>query len=42
MSVAIIQHSPVFLDLAASMTKAISLAEDAARNGARMIAFGET
>ena len=41
-SVAIIQESPVFLDLAASMAKAITLAEKAARAGARLITFGET
>ena len=41
-SVAIIQESPVFLNLAASMAKAITLAEKAARAGARVITFGET
>lgn len=41
-SVAIIQESPVFLDLDASMAKAIALAEKAAGNGARVIALGET
>ncbi|MBA3651270.1 MAG: carbon-nitrogen hydrolase family protein [Chthoniobacterales bacterium] len=41
-SVAIIQESPVFLDLEASVAKAISLAEKAARDGARVITFGET
>ncbi len=41
-SVAIIQESPVFLDLEASMAKAIKLAEKAALDGARVIAFGET
>ncbi len=41
-SVAIIQHAPVFMDLAASMAKAITLAEKAARAGARVITFGET
>jgi len=41
-SVAIIQESPVFLDLAASMAKALTLAEKAARAGARVITFGET
>ncbi len=39
---AIIQRSPVFLDLAASVDKAIALTEEAARNGARLITFGET
>jgi nitrilase len=41
-SVAIVQSSPVFLDLDASVAKAITLAEKAARNGARIITFGET
>jgi len=41
-AVAIIQKSPVFLDLAASVDKAIALTEEAARNGARLITFGET
>jgi predicted amidohydrolase len=40
--VAIIQHGPVFLDLPASVAKAITLAEEAARTGARIVAFGET
>src|ERR1700747_1621680 len=39
---AIIQSSPVFLDLADSVDKAIALTEEAARNGARLITFGET
>ena len=41
-SVAIVQSSPVFLDLDATVAKTISLAEDAARNGARLVTFGET
>ncbi|MBA2743956.1 MAG: carbon-nitrogen hydrolase family protein [Chthoniobacterales bacterium] len=41
-SVAIIQHAPVFLDVDASMAKAIELAGEAARRGAQVIAFGET
>ncbi|MEP6586252.1 MAG: carbon-nitrogen hydrolase family protein [Candidatus Udaeobacter sp.] len=41
-SVAIIQHAPVFMNLEASVPKAIALAEEAARTGARVIAFGET
>lgn len=40
--VAIIQHSPVFMDLPASVAKAVTLAEEAARAGARVITFGET
>ncbi len=41
-SVAIIQHAPVFMDLAASVAKAVTLTEEAARNGARLVTFGET
>ncbi len=41
-SVAIIQSSPVFLDLEASVAKTIALAEEAARKGAGVITFGET
>ena len=41
-SVAIIQGSPVFLDLEASVAKTIALAEEAARKGAGVITFGET
>ncbi len=41
-SVAIIQESPVYFDLEASMAKAIRLAEKAALDGARVITFGET
>ena len=41
-SVAIIQSSPVFLDLEASVGKAITLTEEAARHGARLVTFGET
>ncbi len=41
-SVAIIQHTPVFMDLGASVAKAVTLAEEAARNGARVVTFGET
>ena len=40
--VAIVQSSPVFLDLDASLAKAIRLAEEAAKRQARLIAFGET
>jgi nitrilase len=42
LSVAIIQSTPVFLDLEASVAKAITLTEEAARKGARVVAFGET
>ncbi len=41
-SVAIIQHAPVFMDLAASIAKATTLTEEAARKGARVVTFGET
>ena len=40
--VAIVQYSPIFLDLDASLAKAISLTEEAAKRQARLIAFGET
>jgi predicted amidohydrolase len=40
--VAIVQNSPVFLDLDASLAKAITLAEEAAKRQARLIVFGET
>ena len=41
-AVAIIQHSPVFLYLEASVAKAIALTEEAARHGAQVVTFGET
>lgn len=41
-SVAIVQAAPVFLNLEASLAKAITLIEQAARNGAQLVAFGET
>src|SRR5258707_1134428 len=40
--VAIVQNSPIFLDLDASLAKAIRLAEEATKRQARLIAFGET
>jgi nitrilase len=40
--VAIVQNSPIFLDLDASLAKAVRLAEEAAKEQARLIAFGET
>jgi nitrilase len=40
--VAIVQNSPVFFDLDASLAKAVTLAEEAAKRRARLIAFGET
>ncbi len=42
MRVAAVQAEPVFGDLAASLSKVISLAETAAADGAELIAFGET
>ncbi|MEP6936750.1 MAG: carbon-nitrogen hydrolase family protein [Chthoniobacterales bacterium] len=42
LSIAIIQHSPVFLDLEASMAKLVLLTEAAAKGGARLVTFGET
>ncbi|GAB4451295.1 MAG: carbon-nitrogen hydrolase family protein [Anaerolineae bacterium] len=40
--VAIVQAGPVYLDLAQSMEKAVSLIKEAAGMGAGLIAFGET
>lgn len=42
LKVAIVQEGPVYLDLAKSMKKAESLVKEAARNGAHLLAFGET
>jgi nitrilase len=39
---AAVQAAPVFLDLDATVDKCVALIEEAARNGARMIAFPET
>ncbi len=41
-TVGVVQASPVFLNLAASVARAVTLIEDAARKGAQLIAFGET
>lgn len=41
-TVAIIQASPVFSNLDASLTRAVALVEEAAKKGARLVAFGET
>lgn len=40
--VAIVQESPVFLDLEKSVAKAVALTEQAGRNGAQLVTFGET
>ncbi len=42
LTVAVIQASPVFMNLEASLTKAVSLIEQAANKGAKLVAFGET
>ncbi len=41
-TVGIIQASPVFMNLEASLGKAVSLIEQAAGKGAKLVAFGET
>jgi nitrilase len=38
----IVQSSPVFMDLEASLVKATRLIADAAGKGATLVAFGET
>lgn len=40
--VAVIQVAPVYLNLAASVRKAVGLMQQAARKGAKLVAFGET
>ncbi len=40
--VGIVQASPVFMNLEASLAKAIALIEQAAEQGAKLVAFGET
>ncbi len=42
LTVGIIQSSPIFMELAASLDKAIGLIEQGARAGAQLVAFGET
>lgn len=42
LTVGIVQASPVFNDLAASLDKAVDLIAEAARNGAKLVVFGET
>ncbi len=41
-TVAIVQASPVFMNLEASLAKAVGLIEQTAKSGARLVAFGET
>ncbi len=41
-TVAIVQANPVYLDLQASLDKAVELIRQAAEKGARLVAFGET
>lgn len=40
--VAVIQHGPVYLDKAKSLDKAITLLQEAVKEGARLVVFGET
>jgi predicted amidohydrolase len=40
--VGIVQASPVFMNLEASLAKAVALVEEAANKGAKLVAFGET
>jgi len=40
--VAVIQVAPVYLNLAASVRKAVGSMQKAARKGAKLVAFGET
>jgi nitrilase len=40
--VAVVQAAPVFLDLDATVDKAIALIEEASAKGAKLIAFPET
>ncbi|MGH9940855.1 MAG: carbon-nitrogen hydrolase family protein [Pyrinomonadaceae bacterium] len=42
MIVSVVQASPAYLDLDASLSKALKLIAEAARQGARLVAFGET
>lgn len=41
-TVGVVQSSPIFMELEASLTKALGLIEQAARKGATLVAFGET
>lgn len=40
-TVAVVQHAPVWMDRAATMERAVSLVDEAAANGARLVAFPE-
>ena len=40
--VALVQAEPAFMDASASVDKAVQLVQDAAKQGARLMAFGET
>ena len=40
--IAIVQHGPVYYDLAASLEKAESLLKEATEAGAELVVFGET
>ncbi|MCI5082296.1 MAG: carbon-nitrogen hydrolase family protein [Saprospiraceae bacterium] len=42
MKIAIVQHRPVYLDLAGTLAKAAKLIQQAANQGADIVAFGET
>ncbi len=42
LTVGIVQASPVFMNLEASLAKAVTLIEKAANKGAKLVAFGET
>jgi predicted amidohydrolase len=42
LTVGIVQASPVFMNLEASLAKAVALVEEAANKGAKLVAFGET
>ena len=42
LKVAIAQFAPVYLDKAASLSRAIQIVQDAKRRGAELVAFGET
>ena len=41
MKIAVVQEPPVYLNLAASMVRAVGLVEKAAREGAKLLVFPE-